>query len=170
VPEFIQLPQTRRGGKADRQCSGELSWEWGQGNSWTLALCIAKELFRCPHAFAITGQRDELDFGVVQINPLHRPQIRQWRRTVPFRARARLRNAINAPGPVQSMNVVHDKSISMVKHRGNRKAIISPQTSTVFHGYDGLLAEKTKTGFGAHTVFTKTRHPLIRAGRLCSLR
>jgi len=36
------------------------------------------------------------------------------RRTPPFRARARLRNAINAPRPAQSMNVVLDKSISMV--------------------------------------------------------
>src|SRR5439155_2509298 len=31
-------------------------------------------------------------------------------------------------------------------------------------------AYREKTGFGAHTVFTKTRHPLIRAGRLRSPR
>ena len=68
VAGFIQLPQTRRGGRADRQFGGELSWEWGQGNSWgrTLALRIAKELFHCPYSFAITGRGDESDFGVVQ--------------------------------------------------------------------------------------------------------
>jgi hypothetical protein len=62
-----------RTGSSAESCHGN-----GGKGIWGLsALCIAKQLFRCPHSFAITCQGDELDSGVVQINPLYRLQIRQ---------------------------------------------------------------------------------------------